>query len=436
MVGLNSKADSRAEARFSGLRSWIAILLAGVVAGLAGAALTLLLHLIQHLAFGYTEFSFMVGVEQASSLRRVGALTVGGLVAGVGWWLQRRYARADISVPHALDGQHEALPLRATILDGMLQIFGVGVGASLGREAAPRQVAAAFALKISRFFGLDEARQRRLLGCAAGAGLAAVYNVPLAGALFALELLLTSAKFVDVLAALLCSGVATIMAWPFLSNRPSYAVTALHVGGAVVVWSFFAGPVAAVFATVCVRLMNRARSMEPTQWRVVVGVTAVFATVGIVAVSFPQLPGNGKGPAQLAFDNSGNLRLFLALLLLKPALTALCLAGGARGGMLTPSLATGAVLGALLGQPWNGFWPGSSMGAYAIVAAAALLSVAVRAPLTAIVLAVELTHCTLLMLVPLCAAVGTARLAMTVLRRLRQRLTAGAFGSDMDDMDT
>jgi len=91
---------------------------------------------------------------------------------------------------------------------------------------------------------------------------------------------------------------------------------------------------------------------------------------------------------------------------------------------------------ALLGQPWNGFWPGSSMGAYAIVAAAALLSVAVRAPLTAIVLAVELTHCTLLMLVPLCAAVGTARLAMTVLRRLRQRLTAGAFGSDMDDMDT
>jgi len=172
-----------------------AVLLAGVAAGLAGIVLTLLLHAVQHLAFGYTENSFLIGVAQASPQRRVIAAGAGGVVVGLGWWLHRRHLSRggggrSISVTHALAEPVPALPLLDTSIDAVLQLVAVGVGASLGREGAPRQVGAALAGGIAARFGLAADRRRVLLAAGAGAGLAAVYNVPLGGAAFTLEVLL------------------------------------------------------------------------------------------------------------------------------------------------------------------------------------------------------------------------------------------------------
>jgi chloride channel protein, CIC family len=92
--------------------------------------------------------------------------------------------------------------------------------------------------------------------------------------------------------------------------------------------------------------------------------------LGVVSIWFPQLLGNGRDISQLAFTNQVAPALLLILLVLKPAATVLCIRSGAPGGLFTPSLTVGALLGALLGHAWSWFWPGVPPGLFAVLGAA------------------------------------------------------------------
>lgn len=383
-------------------------MLTGLAAGIAGTALTLILHLVQHLAFGYTEATFLTGVERATPLRRVLAVAAGGLIVGLGWWGLRRRSRQITSVTTAMDHPDRSLPLPIQTADAVLQIVAVGCGASLGREGAPRQMGAALGGWLAARMRLDVGGRRTILACGAGAGLAAVYDVPLGGALFTLEILLVSASVTDVVAAVLSSGVAALVAWPVLSNRPTYLVAAPTFDGWLVLAAIVLGPAAAAAGIGFLRLTRWARSLAPSGWRLPIATTVAFGAVGAGATFYPQLLGNGKGPAQLAFDGTLGIGVLAALIVLKPVATALCLGSGATGGLLTPALATGALLGALAGAIWNLLWPGAPVVSCALLGAAAVLSVTQRAPLCAVVLVLELTHTGLTLTVPLLLAVGTA----------------------------
>ena len=290
----------------------------------------------------------------------------------------------------------------------MLQVVAVGFGGSLGREGAPRQLGAAIGLWFATKSGMTLDQQRTLLACGAGAGLAAVYNVPLAGALFTLEILLVTFAVGDVLAAMSTSAIATAIAWIFLSDKPTYVVEPFDITASIVVFAILFGPVAGAGGALFTRLMDLAQAHAPTGWRLPVVTTVVFTAVGALAIPFPEVLGNGKGPAQLAFDAAASLPLFAVLFVLKPVTTAACLASGAKGGTLTPSLATGAMLGAALGGAWSSLWAGSSPGAFALVGAAAFLATTHRAPMTAVVLVLELTHSGNALLVPILVAVVSA----------------------------
>ena len=389
----------------------------GVMAGLAGIALTLLLHAVQHAAFGYTEETFLFGVEQASAARRVIAMAIGGAAVGTGWWALWRYSRRFPAVGDALTGPDQRLPLPTVTADAALQIIAVGFGASLGREGAPRQVGAALGGWLAHRLRLDSGQRRTVLACGAGAGLAAVYNVPLGGALFTLEVLLVSAAARDVVPAMLSSAVAAAVAWPVLGNQPTYLVPPVNANAAILVWAVVLGPVAALVGAVFVRITSVARRRAPKSgWRLPVATTIVFSAVGALSIGYPALLGNGKGPAQLAFDGTLSLGALGALLILKPLVTAACLGSGARGGLLTPAVATGALLGALTGDLWELLWPGAPTAAFAITGAAAVLATTQRAPLCAIVLIMEFTHTGLDLLVPTLIAVVGAMLTARFLR--------------------
>jgi len=376
----------------TGSRIAVAAGLAGLAAGAGGIVLTLLLHAIQHWAFGYTEATFLTGVERAAPSRRVVAMAIGGLVVGVGWWALRRWCMPVPSIKQALSDPDRGLPLGVLTADAALQIVAVGAGASLGREGAPRQLGAALAHLIATRLGLSVPQRRTIVACGAGAGLAAVYNVPLGGALFTLEVLLGSAALVDVIPALLSSGVATAVAWTVLSNRPTYLVLAPVLHTSLLLWAVLVGPLAGLVGVYFVRLTSWSRGFAPAGWRLPVATTAVFAAVGAAAILYPELLGNGKGPAQLAFDGTLSLTAVALLIVLKPVATGACLASGATGGLLTPALATGAMLGALMGGAWSLLWPGAPIAGYAMIAAAAVLATTQKAPLCAIVLVLEFTN--------------------------------------------
>ena len=370
----------------------------GVASGLGGMGLGLLLHFIQHLAFGYSLHSivspesFLEGVSAASPVRRFVVLCVCAAVAGIGWWLLYRFGRPLVSVGKTLQENGPRMPFLATIGHGLLQIVTVALGSPLGREAAPRDVGAVFAAWISDRARLSAADRRIMIACGAGAGFAAVYNVPFGGALFTLEVLLGTFSLSALIPAIATSVIAAMVAWIGLGNVTQYSLPNLAVAPSLIAWSVVAGPLFGFSAYWFVRAAGALRARAPRDWRLLVWCAVVFPAIGALAIPFPQLLGNGKSLAQAGFDSDLGIALAAALLLLKVAVVLGALRAGAAGGLLTPSLALGGLLAVVLSGPWIQFWPGVPFGAFAVVGSAAFMASSMKMPVTAIALILELTR--------------------------------------------
>jgi chloride channel protein, CIC family len=375
----------------------IVTLLVGVTSGLAGMGLGLLLRLVQHIAYGYSLHtivggeSFLQGVTAASDLRRFLALCVCGVVAGVGWWLLYRFGSPLVPIGQAARQNGPRMPFLATIAHSVLQIVTVALGSPLGREVAPRELGAVFATRYCARAGMTPSSARILIACGAGAGLAAVYNVPLGGTLFTLEVLLGTFRLSALIPALATSVIATMVAWLGLGNTPTYSLPPLAISSSLIGWSLVMGPLFGLAAYVFVRATGAARACAPKDWRLVPWCAAVFPVIGLLAIRFPQLLGNGKGVEQAGLNGEVGLVLAAILLLLRLAVMLGALRAGAAGGLLTPGLSVGGLLGIVLGTFWNHAWPAGSLGAFAIVGSAAFLASSMKMPLTAIVLMMEFT---------------------------------------------
>jgi H+/Cl- antiporter ClcA len=156
---------------------------------------------------------------------------------------------------------------------------------------------------------------------------------------------------------------------------------------------------------------------KPKGWRRLIAPILALGLLGIVSIEFPQVLGNGKDIAQLAFTNQVAPLLLLTLLFLKPAATAMCLGSGVPGGLFTPSLALGALLGGVLGHVWGWLWPGVPPGLFAVVGAAAVLAATTHGPVSAVLLTVELTGRDRSFILPLLLAVVTATVVARTLDR-------------------
>ena len=383
----------------------------GVGSGLAGMALGLLLRVVQHLAYGHglhaiaRRVSFLQEVTAASDLRRFLALCSCGAIAGIGWSLLYRSGSPLVSIAQSVR-KGERMPFWATVAHAILQIVTVGLGSPLGREVAPRELGAALATKVCARANLTPEYTRIMIACGAGAGFAAVYNVPLGGTLFALEVLLGTFSLPASVAALSTCVIATLVAWLGLGNGLQYSVPTLAISPSIIVWSLLLGPVFGAAAYLFVRATETARARAPRDWHLLVWCALVFPIIGLLAIPFPQLLGNGKGLAQAGFENEVGLALGTTLLVLRLVVLLASLRAGAAGGLLTPGLSIGALLGIVLGSFWNHIWPAQSLAGFAIIGGAAFLASSMKMPLTAIVLTVELTGIGQGYLIPLSLAIG------------------------------
>jgi H+/Cl- antiporter ClcA len=141
----------------------------------------------------------------------------------------------------------------------------------------------------------------------------------------------------------------------------------------------------------------------------------VLTALGAISIAYPQLLGNGKDTVQLAVVGALGGGLLAILAVLKPLVTAACLGSGVPGGLFTPTLTFGALLGGLLGLGWIQLWPGTPVGSYAIIGGGAVLAAAMQGPLAATVLMLELAHHTQNLAVPLLLAVTGATVVARVL---------------------
>lgn len=376
----------------------LAVITTGVVAGVAGMVLALILHAIQHYAFGYSSAhvisaeSFLQGVSDSPPLRRITAIIAGGAVAGFGWWLLGRYGRPRVSIKSAVSTPSSPMPTGTTIVHALLQIITVALGSPLGREVAPREMGALAGGVIARRIGLNDDEGRILIACGAGAGLAAVYNVPLAGALFSLEVLLLSFSWEKTFAAVVTSAIAAWTATFGLGNESQYHFTSAELPHTFTLWACAAGPVLGLAAWGFRKTTGKARASVRSNWQMPVICLSAFTVLAALSLFYPQLPGNGKGPMQLAISDGLDYRHAAILLGLKLLVILAVLRGGAEGGLLTPGLTVGGLLSLLLCAGWQLVFPGGEALSFALVGGAAFLAASMQMPLTAVVLVLEFTH--------------------------------------------
>jgi chloride channel protein, CIC family len=395
----------------SAIRFWLAVLLTGAGAGAGAASLTRLLELSQRLAWRGSGTDILAAAIQVGAARHMVILLGAGVVTGVGQLILKRLSSGNgIDTTAAIWFFAGRMPALRTLGSALLSVILVGMGVSLGREGAPKQVGAVTANFLSDRGKLSDEQRRLLVACGAGAGMAAAYGVPLGGALFALEVMRGMLALRFVLPALFAALVASGVSWLFLPDAPTYVIPAFPSSAAAEVFALLIGVVAGIVSVGYVRIVSWADRHRPQghgRWLTpIIG----LSLLGALSIWFPQVLGNGKDVSQLAFTAELAPGLVLALLFLKPFAIVLCMRSGAPGGLFTPSLTVGAMLGATVGLAFSLLWPGTPAGLYALLGAGAVLAATTQGPISTVVLLMELTGRNRSFILPLLLAVSTATL--------------------------
>jgi H+/Cl- antiporter ClcA len=369
-----------------------AVLLIGLLAGVAGAATTLLLHGIEHATYNYTFGTLLGGVDGSNPLRRALGPMIGGALAGAGWWLLRR--RAVVPSLTATIAEHRPVPHWRFAIDAGLQVLVVGSGASLGREGAPRQLAVALGDRAASRLSLTPGDREILLACAAGAGLGAVYSVPLGGALFAARIMLRTWHPRALGTALLTSSLAVAVAAPVTHLEHPLTWPDSSLSYLFVVLALAIAPLAAAVGLAFDKVMALARPKQQIRsWTVIPAVAAAGLATGICSIWYPELPGNGRSILTVSVSAGLTLTGAAVVFVLKPLLTAFFLRAGAVGGLITPALATGAAAGSLVALVLNHFADTDiQVPAVALTCAAGVLAITQRAPVWAALFVWELAR--------------------------------------------
>lgn len=388
-----------------------AVAIVGIAIGAAAGLLTLMLYQVERFALGYIENAHESGPFNVPAIRRAISVTVGASIAAVIWWLLRTRTTTVPSVKKAVGGA--LMPVWQTIVHVLLQIFIVGTGMSIGREVAPRELGAMFGQRFARWVRLGVKDTRMLVAITAAAGLAGVYNAPLAGTFFAVEILLADVTLETVTLAFACSALASWVASLVKGTHTFYLIGKANglFTPDYMVFALIAGLMLGVAGALFRRGSQWAEKNKPSGAGILWMMPLAGLLTGVVAIAVPQVMGNGRATAQLSFSSKADLAVIPVLLLsfvAKAIVTLMTIRSGASGGVLQPGIALGASGGAILGILWMQVFHTNSIGMYALLGACALLAASQQAPLMAICLVMELADAPINLFVPIGLAVAVS----------------------------
>ncbi|HEV2851876.1 MAG TPA: chloride channel protein [Thermoanaerobaculia bacterium] len=414
--------------------------LVGVISGLLGLATEFLIGLVQRVLWGASG-DLIALVPKVPRWVVVAAPAAGGALLGLILWLSRRRMKGEgngegmamLIESVALSGGKIAP--RPVLINALAAIVTVGSGGSLGREGPMIRLGAMVSSWMGQKLELPPHRLKILLGCGAAAGLAATYNIPIGGTLFAMEVILGNFAL-EIFGPIVTSSViATLIARSLTGNQPLYAAPEyalssgwemlLYVGlGIVGAFASVAFMVGVSWGGTAFRKLSRMKIL-PRPFQPVVG----MALLGVLGLYAPYALGRGYGlinlalagqlklPARLALPQEFTILLLLGIAVVKLAATAITRGSGGAGGLFTPSLAFGALVGGAYGYWMHSLWPhaASPYGAYAAVGMAAVMAGTSHAPISAILILFEFTGNYDLILPVMLASIVSSLLA----RRLR-----------------
>ncbi len=378
-------------------RFWVLVVATGVISGIGSVLLLELLAAVNGLAWGEGQ-TLLAAFERASPSHRVVVPALGGLfVMGAMLVVRRRLGgHGTAGIIESIWVHQGRLQAGRAFLRGAISVVAVAMGASLGREGALIQTGAASGSWLADRFRVTREQARLLVACGAASGIAAAYNVPIGGALFGLEVLLGSFAL-ELFGPVVVSCVtATIIARVVSGNTPSYVIPAYQLlRPGELLASIAIAPALGIASAFYVKVLGW---VEVQLYRVPRGPARFLpplgmALVGLTAIWFPQLLGNGYDTIKASLLGQVPFVLLLTLPFLKLATTSLCAGVGVPGGLFTPSLFFGALLGGGLGELVVRVDPsiGAPPGAFALVGMAAVLAGTTHAAVSAVLIIFELT---------------------------------------------
>lgn len=325
------------------------------------------------------------------------APAAGGLVVGL--FLQfampskRAEGVADVIEARALRGAQ--IPLTNALGSAFVSAVSLGAGASAGREGPAVHLGAGLASLLGRFFDFSPATARAMMGCGVAAAVSASFNAPIAGALFALEVVLGHYALRAFIPIVISSVCATLITRLFFGDFPAFIVPEFEITSflefpAFALLGITCGIVAICFQFALTFTDWTARQVDIPLWiRPVIG----GVLIGTIGVFFPQILGVGYEATDMAVKNQIPLMLLLALIVAKTAATAITLASRFGGGVFSPALYLGAMTGGAYGLIAASAFPelASNTGLYAIVGMGAVAGAVLGAPISTTLIAFELT---------------------------------------------
>ncbi len=383
--------------------------LIGVCGGLASVAFRGATAWVQELV-GIGE-NMLEGARGMPVWQRILTPTLGALVAGlITIWVVRRASGSGFShVMEAVSLRSGPIRLRSAVKRAAASLGIIATGGSVGREGPIIALSAAAASSLSRLFRVPERDRGLLLGCGVAAGFAAAYNAPIAGALFALEVVLGNFAIELLAPVVVASCTATLFTWRVhASSEPIYRIseTAFELKSLMeIVPYLLLGMTAGIVAVGFQHLLTHSsrwfdRLPGPQLTKTIFG----GALIGTLAIWFPEVWGNGyesvveilqhSGPRFGIDDWAPLAAMLLVLGLVKAFGTALTVGSGGSGGVFTPTLFLGAGLGGAFGVVVHHFAPHEtgSYGGYALVGMGCLVAGTTRAPIMAILVIYEMTR--------------------------------------------
>ncbi|TFG60064.1 MAG: chloride channel protein [Deltaproteobacteria bacterium] len=364
----------------------------GALTGLGAVCFLLLIRLFRGFFFGVLYSAMAPAPYLIFLLPALGGLLIGPLIH-----FFPKEAKGD-GVPAAMEtialGGGIIKP-RTVALRTITAAITIGSGGSVGREAPIAQIGAAVGSMVGQLLRVSGERMRNLVGCGAAGGIAAVFNAPMGGVFFALEVLLGDFSAQTFPLIVIASVAAVSVSRAILGNVLIFSVPTFALESfPQIVFCGILGAACGAIAQLFIRSLDATEhkfssSKIPVWLRAAVG----GGMTGIIAIGFPQVLGIDDIALDQALHGALPWTFLLAIGFLKIAATSFSLGSGGSGGVLGPSLFIGGTIGALAGTAANALFPGvaGSVGGYTLIGMAAFLAPMVGAPLTAILILFEIT---------------------------------------------
>ncbi|MCS1411085.1 MAG: Voltage-gated ClC-type chloride channel ClcB [Verrucomicrobia subdivision 3 bacterium] len=320
----------------------------------------------------------------------------GGLAAGLVLHLGLRYVRQQgssnfLEAVFLGDGR---LPFRTALVKGFSSLISIASGAPVGREGSITQLTATFASKWGQLFHWPPYRLRLLVACGAASGMAAAYNAPIAGAVFAAQIVLGNFAMNLFAPLVFASVIAAMVSRSFFGLSPLYDVPSLEFANDQLFWFLLLGVLcgaAAAFFQKALRWSESAfgKLKLPIYMRLALG----GLLVGLLAIGFPGVIGNGYQATSEVLQGSTDSQHLLGLTFLRLVVTVCAVGAGTLGGVFTPTLFLGAGIGGLYFFSIEALFemPSLTIGAFVLVGMSGLLAGTTHAPLLAMIMILELT---------------------------------------------